>query len=258
MNLGKIVKPLSIIFVLVTILLTTGCSKQKRDRHNQIINNFNTRPAEFSQTQDNVTIETKKLSLNEFNTIFPGPNFKKKKFYKKYKIAQINIKNNNIQDINVNISDKNINKSDLNNVGINIDKIELVTEFILIPTVVVSTFYTIATLAVFAVIVPQLYHPTNGHPIVGSVWSGAIIILPIVAGLYALHKLNKYFTKLKNRKIEKSNNSVIKFFNENVLSESEITIPTRTSVKRYIIFDKINFMGKKYPNNSINFTIPLN
>ncbi len=265
MNLGKIIKLLSFVAILITILLTTGCSKQN---HELIINNFNTRPSDFSDTKENVSIDAKKLTKNEFNEIFPGPNFKKKKFYKKYKIAQVDVKNNSSQNYNIQICNEIINKSDLNDDGRNIKKIKYTSELIVVPAVVVSTFFatvyaTLFTLFVPIYIIPFNFSLYNNNPTIFKVMSGLVIILPIVAGTYAFHKLNKYFKKLKNKKIEESNNSVIKFFNENVFPETETTLTAKDSIKKFIIFNKkdkfeISLTDKEYPNNILTFYPQLN
>ncbi|MBU4269719.1 hypothetical protein KJ644_00050 [Candidatus Dependentiae bacterium] len=257
MNLGKTIKLISTIFVVSVILLTTGCSKQN---HELIINNFNTRPSDFSDTKENVSIEAKKLTKNEFNEIFPGPNFKKKKFYKKYKIAQVDVKNNSSQNYNIQICNEIINKSDLNDDGRNIKKIKYASELIVVPAVVFSTFNAILfTLFITFSLNFELYiNPTNFKVMLLLTY-----ILPIVAGTYAFYKLNKYFKKLRNKKIEESNNSVIKFFNENVFPETGITLSAKNSIKKFIIFNKkdkfeISLTDKEYPNNILTFYPQLN
>ena len=91
------------IFSLVLLLVLSGCGK----RDYKTLHNFNTRPYDLQQEQNNLHVGIKKIEEKEFKAIFPNTNsFKRKSVYKNFQVLNLNIYNKN--DINYLIDSKNI------------------------------------------------------------------------------------------------------------------------------------------------------
>ncbi len=104
---GRII---SYLLISIIITLLTGCSKQRK----KTIINLDIRKPDTIQIKNNVTLETKKLTEKEFNSIFYiAPATKLKKFFKKYDLIEIKISNNSDNEIIFNKSNIIINQQSL-------------------------------------------------------------------------------------------------------------------------------------------------
>ncbi|MBU4269720.1 hypothetical protein KJ644_00045 [Candidatus Dependentiae bacterium] len=269
MNLGKIIKLLSFIAILITILLTTGCSKQNREL---IINNFNSRTPEFSQTQDNVTLEVKKLTKNEFHEIFPGSKYKKRTCFRKNNIIKISIDNQNSNNIFLNknsVLTPSVNIKTHDQLNHDIKKPE---KSVVYATTILGTIAAVP-LAIFTTIgsmlIPASFAVDPGSAVAASglnkafstILLGALILTPVIIltsffigrSIYKRHKKNNLELKkfLDHNILNLSINNEIKpntKFDKYLITKKEKTQPSLI----FKLFKSINNSEKEY----LEFTAP--